>query len=83
MSIADAAAKLTATFDDAAVPRRVSEAGTADQSRAVGGRGDIRAHRRALKQMPDERLTPLFEHLGGEVPYDQLRVAMTCLRNAS
>lgn len=30
---------------------------------------------------PDERLKPLFEHFEGTISYDDLRVAMICLRN--
>ncbi len=30
---------------------------------------------------PDERLKPLFEHFEGVISYDDLRVAMVCLRN--
>jgi ATP-dependent DNA helicase RecQ len=30
---------------------------------------------------PDERLTPMFEHFGGAIPYEQLRIAMACVRN--
>lgn len=30
---------------------------------------------------PDERLKPLFEHFEGTISYDNLRVAMVCLRN--
>lgn len=32
---------------------------------------------------PDERLKPLFEHFEGTITYDDLRVAMVCLRNRS
>jgi len=36
----------------------------------------------AAEQCGLERLKPLFEALGGEVPYDELRIAAACLRNA-
>ena len=36
----------------------------------------------AARELGDFRLKPLHEHLGGEVPYEDLRIAATCLRNA-
>jgi len=39
--------------------------------------------RTAARQHGPERLKPLFEALGGEVPYDTLRIAVACLRNAA
>ena len=30
---------------------------------------------------PEVRLTPLFEHLGGTVNYETLRIVTTCLKN--
>ncbi len=30
-----------------------------------------------------ERLKPIFDALGGTVPYDEIRIAMECLRNAA
>jgi hypothetical protein len=30
---------------------------------------------------PEERLKPLFEHFAGSVSYDDLRIALVCLRN--
>jgi ATP-dependent DNA helicase RecQ len=38
--------------------------------------------RAAAKEHGQDRLKPLFEALGGEVPYDQIRIAVACLRNA-
>jgi len=38
--------------------------------------------RAVAKQHGVERLKPLFEALGGEVSYDDLRIAVACLRNA-
>jgi ATP-dependent DNA helicase RecQ len=36
----------------------------------------------ALEELgPQQRLTPIFEHLGGTIPYDQIRIVATCLRN--
>jgi ATP-dependent DNA helicase RecQ len=37
--------------------------------------------RAATKQHGAERLKPLFEAFGGAVSYDQLRIALACLRN--
>ena len=31
--------------------------------------------------LPDNRLKPLFDHFGGEIGYDVLRIAITCVRN--
>jgi ATP-dependent DNA helicase RecQ len=31
--------------------------------------------------VPDDRLTPMYEHFGGEISYEQLRIAMACVRN--
>jgi ATP-dependent DNA helicase RecQ len=39
--------------------------------------------RAASRQHGIERLRPLFEALGGEVSYDDLRIAVACLRNAA
>ncbi len=36
----------------------------------------------AAKRVGASRLTPLFEALGGQVPYDTIRIALACLRNA-
>lgn len=36
----------------------------------------------AARELGDFRLTPICEHLGKAVPYDQLHVAVACLRNA-
>ena len=30
----------------------------------------------------NDRLKPIFEHLDGEVPYDQIRIVANCLANA-
>ncbi len=38
--------------------------------------------RTAIEAVGDDRLTPIFEQLGGEVPYDQIRVVVGCLANA-
>jgi ATP-dependent DNA helicase RecQ len=38
--------------------------------------------RAAAKQHGLDRLKPLYEALGGTVSYDQLRIAVACLRNA-
>jgi len=37
--------------------------------------------RAAAAQCGDEKLKPIFEALGGEVPYDDIRIAVACLRN--
>ncbi len=37
----------------------------------------------AIDAVGNERLTPIFEHLGGEIPYDQIRIVASCLANAS
>jgi ATP-dependent DNA helicase RecQ len=39
--------------------------------------------RAATTGLPLDRLTPLFEALGGAVPYNELRICVQCLRNAS
>ena len=39
--------------------------------------------RAAAKQHGLDRLKPLYEALGGTVSYDQLRIAVACLRNAA
>jgi ATP-dependent DNA helicase RecQ len=33
-------------------------------------------------QSPDDRLKPLYDHFAGAISYDDLRIALTCLRNA-
>ena len=38
--------------------------------------------RAAAKQHGIERLKPLFEALGDEISYDEIRIALACLRNA-
>lgn len=35
----------------------------------------------ALEACGGERLAPVFEHLGGEISYDQIRVVANCLAN--
>ncbi len=35
----------------------------------------------AVRQVGTERLKPIFELLGGEVPYEQIRIVATCLNN--
>jgi ATP-dependent DNA helicase RecQ len=35
----------------------------------------------AAEELNAERLKPLFEHFGGEIDYNTLRIAMTCLSN--
>lgn len=35
----------------------------------------------AFEEVGDDRLTPIFEHLKGEVSYEELSVARDCLRN--
>jgi len=42
------------------------------------------AHRihAAIDAVGNERLTPIFEQLGGEIPYDQIRIVANCLANA-
>jgi ATP-dependent DNA helicase RecQ len=35
----------------------------------------------AAKTVEDNRLTPIFEALDRKIPYDQIRIAMACLRN--
>ena len=37
----------------------------------------------AVAQVGTERLKPIFEQLNGEVPYDQIRIVIECLRNAA
>lgn len=37
--------------------------------------------REARRQLPDDRLRPLFDALGGTVNYDAIRIAVACLRN--
>jgi len=39
--------------------------------------------RAAIDTVGVERLKPIFEHLGGEVSYDQIRIVASCLANAS
>ncbi|MCH7751565.1 MAG: HRDC domain-containing protein, partial [Planctomycetes bacterium] len=36
----------------------------------------------AIDEVGGERLTPIFEHLAGEVPYEQIRIVANCLANA-
>jgi ATP-dependent DNA helicase RecQ len=38
--------------------------------------------RQAIDAVGSERLKPIFEHLGGEVPYDEIRIVANCLANA-
>lgn len=35
----------------------------------------------AIKQVEPGRLQPIYEHLGGEIGYDEIRIVATCLRN--
>ena len=35
----------------------------------------------AVQKMGMERLAPIFEQLGGNVPYDQIRIVVACLAN--
>jgi len=37
--------------------------------------------REAIDEVGGERLTPIFEQLGGEVPYDEIRIVANCLAN--
>lgn len=37
----------------------------------------------AIDQVGGDRLKPIFEHLGGEISYDQIRIVASCLANAS
>ncbi|WP_459557472.1 RecQ family ATP-dependent DNA helicase [Lacunimicrobium album] len=37
--------------------------------------------RLALPEVGDARLTPIFEHLGGDVPYNQIKIALAILRS--
>ena len=39
--------------------------------------------RSAMEEVEGKRLTPIFEHIGGEVSYDQIRIVITCLANAN
>jgi ATP-dependent DNA helicase RecQ len=38
--------------------------------------------RSAIEAVGNERLKPIFEHLGDEVPYDQIRIVASCQANA-
>ena len=38
--------------------------------------------RTAIEATGSDRLKPVFAHLGGEVPYDQIRIVASCLANA-
>ncbi len=38
--------------------------------------------RQAIEEVGGERLSPIFEQLGGEVSYEKIRVVATCLANA-
>ena len=38
--------------------------------------------RTALEEIGSDRLKPIFEHLGGEVSYDHIRIVASCLANA-
>jgi len=35
----------------------------------------------AIKQVGNERLKPIHEHLNGEIGYDEIRIVATCLKN--
>lgn len=35
----------------------------------------------AARQIEAERLKPIFDHLNGQIPYDQIRITLACLRN--
>jgi hypothetical protein len=35
----------------------------------------------AVRHMGAERLKPIFDHLGGGVPFDSIRLSLACLRN--
>jgi len=37
----------------------------------------------AARQIDVERLRPIYEHLNGQIPYDQIRITLACLRNQS
>jgi ATP-dependent DNA helicase RecQ len=39
--------------------------------------------RTALEQVGGDRLKPIFDHMQGEVPYDQIRIVATCLANGT
>ncbi len=38
--------------------------------------------RNAIEAVGSERLKPIFDHLEGEVPYDEIRIVANCLANA-
>lgn len=38
--------------------------------------------REAIDAVGNQRLKPIFEHLGGEVSYDEIRIVASCLANA-
>jgi ATP-dependent DNA helicase RecQ len=37
----------------------------------------------AARQIDAERLKPIFDHLNSQIPYDQIRITLACLRNQS
>jgi ATP-dependent DNA helicase RecQ len=38
---------------------------------------------KAVDKHGRERLKPIFDELGGEVPYDDIRIALACLQNSA
>ncbi len=38
--------------------------------------------REAISEVGNERLKPIFEHLGGDIPYEKIRIVAACLANA-
>ncbi len=59
----------------------IAEQGISDPTYWVDG-GLFARIREATRQHGLDRLKPLFEHFAGSVSYDQLRIAVACLRNA-
>ena len=60
--------------------RYIGDRNIADSSPWVepGVRARVEA---ALQAVQTERLKPIFDHLGGEVSFDAIRIVLSCLRN--
>jgi ATP-dependent DNA helicase RecQ len=59
----------------------IRQEGVTDPSPWVDAKTVARV-REAIDAVGMERLKPLFEHLSGEVPYEQIRIVANCLANA-
>ena len=84
MSIAETAQKLTRAESTVRgyLDRFIRHEGISDPSPWVENATVQQIHA-AIEAVGNDRLKPIFEHLGGDVPYDQIRVVANCLANAN